>query len=148
MKPKKNSTKSATAKKPVARKRKAVAKATSKEKKLLFIDGKTAEATDDKARLRDLEKLLNPSALHNPFKVTSAEDLDKKLADMSLPELQSLSVEVGVFPSGSKTTLKNKLKKEFKNRMFLGKGRVITTNHPVSDYSSLSEEEKKLFSTD
>ena len=148
MKPKKNSSKSATAKKSTARKSKAVAKATSKEKKLSFIDGKTAEAADDKEKLRDLEKLLNPSALHNPFKVTNAEDLDNKLADMSLPELQSLSVEVGVFPSGSKTTLKNKLKKEFKNRMFLGKGKVVTTNQPISDYSSLSEKEKKLFSID
>ena len=76
MKPKKNSTKSVKAK-PTTRKRKAVAKAPSKEKKLSYIDGKTAEAVEDKERLRDLEKLLNPSSLHNPFKVTNAEDLDK-----------------------------------------------------------------------
>jgi hypothetical protein len=146
MKPKKNPTKSAAVKKPATGKRKAVAKAPSKEKKLLYVDGRTTDAAEDKSKLRDLESLLNPSALHNPFRVTKSEDLDKKLSDMSLPDLQSLSVEVGVFPSGSKTALKNKLKKEFKNRMFLGKGRVISTTAPVSDYSSMSEEEKKLFS--
>ncbi len=147
MKPKKNSTKSVKAK-ATTRKRKAVAKAPSKEKKLSYIDGKTAEAVEDKEKIRDLEKLLNPSSLHNPFKVTNAEDLDKKLGDMSLPELQSLSVEVGVFPSGSKATLKNKLKKEFKNRFFLGKGKVISTTSPVADYSSMTEEQKRLFSTE
>jgi len=147
MKPKKNSTKPVKVKSRT-RKIKTVAKAPSKERKLSYIDGKTVETVEEKERLRDLEKLLNPSSLHNPFKVTNAEDLDRKLGDMSLPDLQSLSVEVGVFPSGSKVTLKNKLKKEFKNRFFLGKGKVVSTTSPVADYSSMTEEQKRLFSTE
>ena len=64
---------------------------------------------------------------------------------MSIPEMQSLAVELGVFPSGNKTTLKNKLKKEFKKRFLQGKGNVIETTSPIMDLSQMTEEQKKLF---
>ena len=109
------------------------------------LDGKVNEQ-ESKSNLRDLESLLNPKGAYNPFKASSDEELEAKMSDMSLPELQSLAVETGVFPSGNRTTLKNKLKKEFKNRVFLGKGRVISQTSPVADVNSMTQDQKDLFS--
>jgi len=112
------------------------------EKKLSYTDGTLAEG---ETRIEDLEQLLNPSAGYNPFKTTVEEDFIQKMGDMSIPELQSLAVEIGVFPSGNKTTLKNKLKKEFRKKFFLGKGNVVQQTKPVVSQDSLTEEQKKLF---
>lgn len=119
-------------------------KASSVKKDIMYTDGKS-HAVDEKSKLRDLEEVLNPLASHNPFKAKSREQFDGRMADMTLPELQSLAVEVGVFPSGNRTTLKNKLKKEFANVVFAGKGRVMQTEKPILDVSKLSEEDKKYF---
>ena len=82
---------------------------------------------------------------HNPFKTTKEDQFEKNVSDMSVPEMQSLAVELGVFPSGNKTTLKNKLKKEFKKRFLQGKGNVIQTTSPLLETSKLTEKQKKLF---
>lgn len=117
---------------------------TSKEKKMQYTDGK-ASAVDEKQRIRDLEELLNPRGAYNPFKANSEEKFEENMASMSIPELQSLAVEVGVFPSGNKTTLKTKLKKEFRSRHFLGKGKVTQSTKPVADINTMTEAQKKLF---
>ncbi|MDB4348495.1 hypothetical protein OAA62_01120 [bacterium] len=115
-----------------------------KSKTLKYTDGKAHEV-DERQKLRDLEEILNPGGMFNPFRVNTEEDFDNKVSDMSLPELQSLAVETGVFPSGNKTSLKQKLKKEFKSRVFQGKGRVIQQDKPIVDPNSLTAEQKKLF---
>ena len=140
MKSRKTTTKQAKtkAKKAVAK------KPASKEKKMQYTDGKAAQA-DETQRVRDLEDLLNPASKHNPFKANSEEQFEVNMGDMTIPELQSLAVEVGVFPSGNRTTLKNKLKKEFRNRHFLGKGKIMQTTKSVADYGNMTEEQKKLF---
>lgn len=115
-----------------------------KSKKLNYTDGKAHEI-DERQKLRDLEEILNPGGMFNPFRVNTEEDFDSKVSDMSLPELQSLAVETGVFPSGNKTSLRQKLKKEFKSRVFQGKGRVIQQDKPIIDPNSLTAEQKKLF---
>ena len=109
-----------------------------------YCDGKSTQV-DEKQKIRDLEDLLNPASRHNPFKSSSEDGFESNMADMTIPELQSLAVELGVFPSGNRTTLKNKLKKEFRSRHFMGKGKIIQTSKPVADYSKMNEEEKKLF---
>jgi len=125
--------------------KKAVAKkSTSKEKKMQYTDGRAAQI-DQKQKIRDLEELLNPASRHNPFKASSEEELEGNMGDMTIPELQSLAVELGVFPSGNRTTLKNKLKKEFRSRHFLGKGRIMQTSNPVANYDNMTDEQKKLF---
>ena len=118
------------------------AKKASKE--IMYTDGKSVVA-NEKDNLKDLEKILNPSLLTNHFKAQTEEEFDSKIADMTMPDLQSLAVRVGVFPSGNRTTLKNKLKKEFKNVVFAGKGRVMASEKPIMDINSLSEDQKKLF---
>jgi len=119
-------------------------KAAKEKSEIQYIDGKS-DAGDKRL---DLESLLNPAGVYNPFKTSCEQELESKITDMSMPELQSLAVEVGVFPSGNRTTLKNKLKKEFKNRVFLGKGKVLQTTKSVANPKNMSAEQKKLFNID
>lgn len=90
------------------------------------IDGKAdyADGLDkDKQDARDLEQILGVREL-NPFKTANAEDFDRELSEMGLNDLRTLAVKSGVFPSGNKTTLKNKLRKEFKIRAMGGVNRA------------------------
>ena len=113
-------------------------------KEMMYTDGKATIASEEK-RLTDLESILNPGILTNHFPAKTEEEFEGKMADMSMPELQSLAVKVGVFPSGNRTTLKNKLKKEFNNVVFTGKGKVMQSERPMFDFDSLTAEQKKLF---
>ena len=117
-------------------------KKTDKIKPTIFAD---VELAEEKEKISSLEDILNPNMGHNPFKTTKEDQFEKNVSDMSVPEMQSLAVELGVFPSGNKTTLKNKLKKEFKKRFLQGKGNVIQTTSPLLETSKLTEKQKKLF---
>ena len=103
-----------------------------------IVDGKAdyadGQETDDVQKARDLEEILGVREL-NPFKTTNAEDFEKGLSEMSLNDLRTLAVKSGVFPSGNKTSLKNKLKKEFKIRAMGGANRA-----PYERKSQFSEE--------
>lgn len=129
------------AKKTTTKAKESVSK-TNKE--MMYTDGKSSIANEEK-KLNDLESILNPGILTNHFKAQTEEEFEGKMADMSMPELQSLAVKVGVFPSGNRTTLKNKLKKEFNNVVFTGKGKVMQSERPMFDFDSLTAEQKKLF---
>lgn len=89
---------------------KTTAKRKSKGKKEIeFIDGKV---DDEKQNLsKDIEEILMPKK--NPFGTNSSVDLDSKLEGMNLRQMQELAVKASVFPSGNKTTLRKKIKKEF-----------------------------------
>ncbi len=78
---------------------------------LSFADGKKDERL---RKAEELEKLVGISEV-NPFGTTIASVFEKKLEPMSLVDLQALAVKVGEFPSGTQTSLKNKLKKAFRN---------------------------------
>ena len=141
MKAKKAKTKTSRARKPKKTTTSSQVKKDSKISKMHVLDGKAEENKG----VKDLETILNPKGSYNPFKANSEKEFESNMIDMTLPDLQSLAVETGVFPSGNRTTLKNKLKKEFRNRVFLGKGNVVTQTQPILDASTLSEEQKKLF---
>jgi len=104
------------------------------------IDGKAdyADGLDkDKQTARDLEQILGVKEL-NPFKTSNAEEFDRDLSDMSLNDLRTLAVKSGVFPSGNKANLKNKLRKEFKIRAVGGANRA-----PYQRASAFDEETEK-----
>ena len=86
-------------------------KKAQEEKEVFLANGKIEEDYD---LAKDIEDIL--SAPKNPFGVKSIDALDEKLASMNIRQLQELAVNASVFPSGNKTTLKNKLKKEFKTK--------------------------------
>lgn len=109
----------------------------------LYTDGKAAAASEIE-KIRDLENLLRPN-IENPFGTDNQEKFEEDLANMNLTDLQSLAVSAGVFPSGNKTTLKNKLKKEFNAVVVGGKGRSFQVTKPMIDVNDLTEDQKKLF---
>lgn len=104
-------------------------------------DGKNEELSDgrqsDVQNARDLEEILGVKEI-NPFKTACAETFEKELSDMSLNDLRSLAVKSGVFPSGNKTSLKNKLRKEFKLRAIGGVNRAPYKS--LDQYSAEAEE--------
>jgi len=109
----------------------------------LYTDGKSSNQSEVE-KIRDLENLLRPS-IPNPFKTSSESKFEENLANMNLTDLQSLAVSAGVFPSGNKTTLKNKLKKEFNAVVVGGKGRSFQSTKPMINTEDLTEDQKKLF---
>lgn len=108
-----------------------------------FADGKIQERSDIE-QVRDLEDLMRGS-LNSPFKIKTQEEFERKMASMNLIDMQSMAVSAGIFPSGNKTTLRKKLKKEFEKYERGGKGRIFSTTQPVVDYNNLSKDQKKLF---
>jgi len=79
------------------------------KKEIEFADGKVED--EKHALSKDIEEILMPSK--NPFGTNSQEELDESLEGMNLRQMQELAVKASVFPSGNKTTLKRKIKKEF-----------------------------------
>ena len=97
--------------------KKKTTKKTSK-KKIEYADGK-----NEAQPRRSVEDILG---IHekNKFGAKSEAEFNEKLNNMSINEMQELAVTVGIFPSGTKPMLKNKLKKAFGEYM-LANGRVV-----------------------
>jgi len=105
-----------------------------KSKPMEYTDGKDHIA-DEAAEARNLEDILGfPQT--NPFGVSSAEDFDETIETLSLTELQEMAVTAGVFPSGTKATLKNKLRKSFGEYTHGGSGKVVQITKPIIDPES------------
>lgn len=85
-----------------------------KSQKLEFIDGKVDENIENQAKAQTIEEILQTSK--NPFGTNSMDELETRLEGMNLVQMQELAVKASVFPSGNKTTLRNKIKKEFKTK--------------------------------
>ena len=90
------------------RKRKVVKKEVQKvsKKKIEFADGK------DISKEENIESLVG-FQVKGSYGVSTAQEFEDKINLMSLSDLQALAVTNGVFPSGTKAMLKNKLKKAF-----------------------------------
>jgi hypothetical protein len=117
----------------MAKKRKTT-KATPKQKPMEFSDGKDHLAAET-AEARNLEDLLGfPET--NPFGVSSGEDFDEKIEELSLTELREMAVNAGVFPSGTKALLKNKLRKSFSQYTHGGSRKVVQITKPIVDPDS------------
>ena len=111
-------------------KRKTTKKTTNKP--MQYADGKIADNRQDLAKtVEELMAVKN----RDPFKLASGESFDKAVASMSLSQLQEIAVEAGVFPSGTKTTLKNKLMKEYENRTH-GRYGASSQTKPIVDPNS------------
>ena len=111
-------------------KRKTTKKTTKKT--MEYADGKVADNRQDLAKT--VEELMGVKS-RDPFRLASGERFDEAVASMSLSQLQEIAVEAGVFPSGTKTTLKNKLMKEYENRTH-GRYGASTQSKPIVDPKS------------
>ena len=77
-------------------------KAKTADKSMQYADGK-----DNRKELaKTVEELMSINA-RDPFSVASGESFEDAIGSMSLTELQEIAVKSGVFPSGTKATLKN-----------------------------------------
>ena len=90
------------------RKRKVVKKEVQKvyKKKVEDADGK------DISKEENIESLVG-FQVKGTYGASTAQEFEDKINLMSLSDLQALAVTNGVFPSGTKAMLKNKLKKAF-----------------------------------
>lgn len=111
-----------------------------KLEELEFMDGKNHDE-DNHQLAKDIEDLLMPDT--NPFGTNSMEDLESMLEGMNLRQVQEVAVKASVFPSGNKTSLKNKIKKEFKMKYLTkdgGRRNYATSENPVVKDKVLAEE--------
>jgi hypothetical protein len=111
-------------------KRKTTKKTTKKP--MQYADGKNTDARKDIAK--SVEELMDVKT-RDPFKLSSGESFDEAVSSMSLSQLQEIAVKAGVFPSGTKATLKNKLLKEYENRSH-GRYGASTSSKPIVDPNS------------
>jgi hypothetical protein len=105
-------------------------KVTKKAKKVEFADGKDQSVKDNK---ENIESLMG-FKIKNNYGASTAEEFQEKIDRISISDLQALAVSNGVFPSGTKAMLKNKLKKAFSEYLMFA-GRTPTQGHtrPIMD---------------
>lgn len=75
----------------------------------------------DIKRLKELENLMGVRT-KNPFGVTTVEELNEKIGDMPLIDLQRMAVSAGIPGGGDRRVLKVKLVREFEKFMRGGHG--------------------------
>ena len=112
-------------------------KTASTKKPMQYADGKKADDRKDVAKT--VEELMSVSK-KDPFQLASGESFEDAVSTMGLSQLQEIAVQAGVFPSGTKTTLKNKLIKEYENRTN-GRYGASTSSKPIVDPKSKKAEE-------
>lgn len=123
-------------KKIVKSKRKA--SSTNKQSIQEFADGKNHIA-EEAQHARSLESILSRKT-KNPLEAESLEDFEDTLASMQLSQMQELAVKAGVFPSGTKLTLKNKLIKAYR-QYSQGSNKSIQVTKPIVEPGSKKEQE-------
>ena len=104
-----------------------------KENKIEFADGKDQTA---KNKNESVESLMG-FKVKNGFGAENEAEFEEKINRLSISDLQALAVTNGVFPSGTKAMLKNKLKKSFTEYMaFSGRTPVPGPTAPIMDPES------------
>ena len=119
------------------RKRKVTKKETQKvsKKKVEFADGK------DVSKEENIESLIG-FKVKSSYGASTEEEFEDKINLMSMSDLQALAVTNGVFPSGTKAMLKNKLKKSFAEYLaYNGRTPTQGTTNPIMDPESKAAKE-------
>ena len=102
---------------------------------LRVADGKT-----DIEKIKSLEGLLGVQQT-NPFRTTSEAILQERMREMTLTDLQSFAVRLGMMPSGNKLSLKTKITRAFKSHPGAGAAYNIAFQRPLVDPSSKEAED-------
>lgn len=92
-------------------KKSTASKNNKKLENLNYTDGVDSK-TKDIDKIKNLESLLGVKS-SNAYGTRDRDVFEGQLADMTMTDLQTLAVRVGVFPSGTRSSLKNKLLKQF-----------------------------------
>jgi hypothetical protein len=102
----------------------------SKQKQMQFADGR-----DDRQNIAKTVEALMSVNTQDPFRLPSGENFEEAVSSLTLSQLQEIAVKAGVFPSGTKATLRNKLLKEYDNR-HEGRYGSSTSSRPIADPNS------------
>jgi hypothetical protein len=94
-----------------------------------------ADGKDERKNVAKTVEELMAVKSRDPFKLASGESFEEAVSTMGLSQLQEIAVKSGVFPSGTKATLKNKLLKEFENRSS-GRYGGSSSSKPIVDPNS------------
>lgn len=113
------------------------AKKTSK-KIQEFSDGKN-HIQEEASYARSLEHMIGRKQ-KNAFATNTIEEFEASLANMQLAQMQELAVSAGVFPSGTKVTLKSKLIKAYKQQA-QGALKSIQVTKPMVEPGSQKEKD-------
>jgi hypothetical protein len=113
-------------------------KATKKKDKIENLQ--VADGKNDIEKIKNLEDLLGVKQT-NPFGTTNKEILEERMHEMTLTDLQTFAIKIGILPSGNKLSLKNKILRSFKSHAGAGSGYNIGYNQPIVDPSSKTAEE-------
>ena len=104
--------------------------AANKRPKLEELNQTTGKSYEDQvSKAKELEEILGIAKI-NPFKTNDKRIFKDMLEDMNLTDLQAFAVKVGVFPSGNKTVLRNKIKRAFESSLH-GQGSVQVMGKPI-----------------
>ena len=115
------------AKKPVKLTSQKQKKQPSELDNIILAYGKKTEDPDI-TKVKQLEEILGIKKM-NPFGTTNLEIFKEKLSEMTNVDLQHLCERVGIFASGSRQELKQKLLREFKST---NKGSIsMTVENPA-----------------
>jgi hypothetical protein len=81
---------------------------------LTFVDGKISNVDPDIEKVKKLEEILGIKK-SNPFGTSNIEIFKDKLKEMTLIDLQHMCEKIGIFASGSRQDIRDKLLREFKS---------------------------------
>ena len=94
---------------------------------LTLADGKL-QADPDIQKVKELEEILGIKKL-NPFGTSNFEIFKEKLNEMTILDMQNMCEKIGIFGSGSRLDLKEKLIRQFKSH---NKGSIsMTVQNPA-----------------
>lgn len=113
-------------------KKKTTRKTTAKKQTPSFeeLNQTTGKSYEEKvSKAKELEEILGIPKI-SPFRTNDKNVFNEMIKDMNLTDLQSFAVKVGVFPSGNKTVLKNKIKRAFESSL-RGQGSVQIMGEPI-----------------
>ena len=108
-----------------------------KKAEMEYSTGKFETADEKQVKAKSVEDLL--SVPSNPFGTNSFDDLESELEGMNLRQMQELAVKASIFPSGNKTSLRNKIRREFKVKFGTKDGQnkyQTSSDSPVVDPKS------------
>ena len=90
----------------------------------------------NQAEFEEIEKVrrMTEFAPENSFGVRSESEFENLIETAQLTQLQEMAVKAGVFPSGTKPTLRNKLRKAFQKTKRPGSNVQVTK--PIVDPNS------------
>lgn len=98
---------------------------------------------DDISKIRGIQDLAGVKA-KNVFAVASVEELDEKLTEMSLVDLQRMAVSCGISGGGTRMVLKSKIRNEFLKFSRGGHGYAMSKSETGLSGKNIKKREEKI----